>query len=230
MSQAQPFLEMRSGRVLLGKDRLAAFTDGVFAIAITLLALNVTVPRLNPSEGAREFVQALVGQWPEYAAYAVTFFLVGAYWMNHHRMFHLLAGVNHPFLLLNLFFLMAIAIIPFPNALLADHLLDPAFRSVAATVYGVAMMGLAITFNLVWWYAGWRNRLIKPSYDSRLVMKILKSYLVGPIAYGIAAALAPFFPMISIALFVLIPIGYFFEGPVKGLWFDTPSETASRNS
>jgi uncharacterized membrane protein len=198
----------------LAVDRLAALTDGVFAIAITLLALEVTVPIVEAGAGESDLGSALVEQWPSYAAYMVTFFLVGAYWFNHHRMFNLLRGVDHRFLVLNIFFLMAIAIMPFPNALLAEYLLEPEQQRVAIGVYGLAMMALAVMFNLVWWYAGWKHRLLRPDCDYRHVRKVLNSYLMGPVVYGIGVVISFFAPVVSLVIFLLIPMGYLFEGPI----------------
>ena len=194
-------------------DRLSALTDGVFAIAITLLSLEVAVPIISEAAGGPGLIDALVDQWPSYVAYTVTFFLIGAYWINHHRMFNLLRGVNHTFLVLNIFFLMSIAIIPFPNALLAEYARDPELRGVAAAVYGLAMMALAIMFNLVWWYASWNKRLVLAG-DSAKLRKVLRSYLAGPIVYGLAVALSPVAPLWSIGIYLVVPLGYLFEGPV----------------
>jgi uncharacterized membrane protein len=198
----------------LAVDRLAALTDGVFAIAITLLALEVTVPIVEAGVSGSDLGSALVAQWPSYAAYVVTFFLVGAYWFNHHRMFNLLRGVDHRFLVLNIFFLMAIAIIPFPNALLAEYLLEPEQRGVATGVYGLAMLTLAVMFNSVWWYAGWRHRLLRSDCDYRLVRQVLNSYLLGPAFYLIGLVVSFFAPVVSLIIFVFVPIAYMFEGPV----------------
>jgi uncharacterized membrane protein len=192
---------------------LAAFVDGVFAIAATLLALAVTVPVVQQTATGADLASALLKQWPSYVAYSVTFFLVGAYWINHHRMFTLLRGASHTFLVLNNLFLMAIAIIPFPNALVAAHLLQPKLRGVAGAVYGVASLALAVMFNAVWWYA-YRRGLFKPGCDPKALRKVLTSYLVGPVFYSVAIALSFVAPLISLAMYVLIPIGYWAEGPV----------------
>ena len=173
------------GERFLAVDRLAAFVDGVFAIAATLLALEVTVPVVHEAATGAELTSALIKQWPSYAAYSVTFFLVGAYWINHHRMFNLLRGANHTFLVLNNLFLMAIAIIPFPNALVAAYLLQPKLRGVASAVYGIASPALAVMFNVVWWYA-YRRGLFKPGCHPGALRKVLNSYLVGPVLYSVA--------------------------------------------
>jgi uncharacterized membrane protein len=209
-------LEASNGHVIRfpAVERLAGLTDGVFAIAITLLALEVTVPILGRGAGRSALVTALVEQWPSYASYMVTFFLVGAYWFNHHRMFNLLKGVDHRFLVLNIFFLMATAIIPFPNHLIAEYLLEPEQQGVAVSVYGMAMLALAVMFNLVWRYAGRRQRLIRSDCDPELVRKVLNSYLVGPAIYMIGLVLSFFAPIVSLVIFLLVPVGYLFEGPI----------------
>ena len=205
-----------TGERYLALDRLAAFVDGVFAIGATLLALNVAVPAVREAATGADLASALLRQWPSYAAYSVTFFLVGAYWINHHRMFNLLRGANHTFLVLNNLFLMAIAISPFPNALVAAYLLQPKLRGVASAVYGIASLALAVMFNVVWWYA-YRRGLFKPGCHSGALRKVLNSYLVGPVLYSVAIALSFVAPLISLAMYVLIAIGYWAEGPVAGV-------------
>ena len=198
----------------LGVGRLEALTDGVFAIAITLLAIEIAVPHIESASGG-DLRQAIVDEWPSYAAYAVTFFLIGAYWMNHHRMFRLLTGITHRFVIINIFFLMAIAIIPFPNAVLAEYLVEPELRGVAAGLYGVAMIALAVMFNLVWWYVARHPSLLRPDCDRAALRKVLRSYLMGPVAYGVALAISFVAPLVTVALYAAIPLGYLFEGPVK---------------
>lgn len=198
----------------LGVGRLEALTDGVFAIAITLLAIEIGVPHVESASGV-DLRQAIIDEWPSYAAYGVTFFLIGAYWINHHRMFRLLTGITHRFVILNIFFLMTIAIIPFPNAVLADYLVEPDLRGVAAGVYGLAMIGLAVMFNLVWWYVARHPSLLQPDCDRAALRKVLRSYLMGPVAYGVALAISFFAPLVTVVLYAVIPLGYLFEGPVK---------------
>lgn len=197
----------------LAVDRLAALTDGVFAIAITLLSLEVAVPLVEAAGHGEDLRSALADQWPSYAAYSVTFFLIGAYWINHHRMFNLLRGVNHRFMLLNVFFLMAIAIIPFPNALLAEYLLEPDLRGVAAGVYGFAMFALAVMFNLVWWYA-YRKGLFHHRVESHLTRQVLNGYVAGPVFYALGLGLSFVWPAVSLVIYLLVPFAYLFEGPV----------------
>jgi len=184
----------------------------VFAIAITLLAIEITVPIVDSTRGS-DLADALLHQWPSYVAYAVTFFIVGAYWINHHRMFFLLRGVDHTFLILNILCLMAIAIIPFPNAVVAEYLTDPALRGVAAALYGLAMLMLAIMFNVVWWYADLRG-LFRVDVDKAKVRKVLRTYLTGPVIYLIGLVISMWAPTVSLIIYFVVPFGYLFEGPV----------------
>ena len=192
--------------------RLEALVDGVFAIAITLLVLEIRVPIVDSARGG-DLAHALLDQWPSYVAYTITFFVVGAYWINHHRMFYLLRGVDHTFLILNIFCLMAIAIIPFPNAVVAEYLRDPAMRGVAAAVYGLAMFTLAVMFIVTFWYASLKG-LFREGVDTAKVRKVLRSYAVGPVIYLLGIVLSGWAPLAVLIVYFLMPLGYLFEGPV----------------
>ncbi len=199
----------------LSPRRLEALVDGVFAIAITLLVIEISVPIVESTRSA-DLVDALLHQWPSYLSYAVTFFVVGAYWVNHHRMFFLLRGVDHTFLMLNIICLMAIAIIPFPNAVVAEYLTDSHLRGVAAAVYGLAMFALAVAFNAVWWYAYWKG-LFRKEVDRAKIRKVLRAYLVGPVVFGAGTLLSGWAPVPVLMVFLLLPMGYLFEGPVADI-------------
>src|SRR5439155_8721212 len=162
------------------------FADGVMAIAITLLILDVRVPRLGSS-----LHSSLAAEWPSYVAFVVSFLTIGVIWVNHHRMFRLIERTTHAFLMLNVVFLMTIAFLPWPTALVAEYIRDPAGRHVAAAVYGLTMVAIAVMFNLVWWYASNRGRLLIPGVDAAAIAATNRSYLLGPIVYGVAALVAP---------------------------------------
>ena len=201
----------RRGRKL-PTHRIEALTDGVFAIAITLLAIEISVPIVDSARSV-DLVDALLKQWPSYVAYAVTFFLVGAYWINSHRMLFLIRGVDHTFLILTIFCLMAIAVIPFPNAVLAHYLTDPALRGVAIGVYGLAMLVLAVLFTVTAWYA-YLGGLFRLDVDRAKILAVLKSYAAGPVVYLIGTVLSLWVPIVSLIIFLLVPIGFLFEGPI----------------
>jgi uncharacterized membrane protein len=211
---SRPMAKSRSDRHIPVR-RLEALFDGVFAIAITLLALEVSVPIVDSVRSA-DLVDALVDEWPSYIAYAVTFFIIGAYWVNSHRIFTLLRGIDHTFQILTILFLMAIAIIPFPNAVLAEYLTDPALRGVATQVYGLGMLVLAVMFNVVSWYA-YRRGLFRPDVDQAKVRKVLMSYLAGPALFFAGLVLSFWTPELVLILFVLVPFAYLFEGPIRDI-------------
>jgi uncharacterized membrane protein len=114
-------------------------------------------------------------------------------------------------LILNILVLMAIAIIPFPNAVVAEYLTDPGMRSVAAFVYGLAMFVLAVMFNVVWWYA-YKRGLLRTDVDRAKVLKVLRSYGFGPVVFLLGMALSGWAPEAVLVVFVLLPLGYLFEG------------------
>src|SRR5918996_2734036 len=142
--------------------RLETFADGVMAIAITLLILEIDVPHVGED---RSLATALADQWPSYAAYTVSFIIIGIMWVNHHHMFNLIRVSNHTFLVLNVLFLMTVAALPWPTALLAEYIRDADERTVATLVYGGNMVAIAIMFNVVWRYAAQGHRLLVAEAD-----------------------------------------------------------------
>jgi uncharacterized membrane protein len=186
------------------KSRLEAFSDGVFAIAITLLVLEIVVPHL---EEPGELGQALLDLWPSYLAYATSFLTIGIMWINHHTVFRQLGEVDHRFLFINLGLLMCISFVPFPTTLLADYAWGGDGTS-AALAYGITLTITALFFNLLWRYAAWNNRLIRDDADPQEVDGISRAYLPGPFMYGLASVVALLSPEASAALFLAIAVFY----------------------
>ena len=189
-------------------SRLETFADGVIAIAITLLILEVKVPPV-PGAGLAE---ALVHQWPSYAGYVVSFLTIGVIWVNHHHMFKLIERTNHAFLMMNVVFLMTIAFLPWSTALAADYVRDPDGRTVATAVYGLTMVGIAIMFNVVWRYASGRGRLLYPTVDSAAIARSRRDYLMGPIVYSVATLLSLWTPFVSMAIFAGLAVYWLLPG------------------
>lgn len=177
--------------------RLEMFSDGVMAIAITLLILEVGVPHVE----GRSLANALARQWPSYVAFVVSFLTIGIIWVNHHHMFKLIARTTHTFLILNVLFLMMICILPWPTALLADFARQPEGRTAAAGIYGGVMTGLAIMFNVVWRYASKDQRLLVSGISHEAIVKSHRNYLAGPIVYGAATVIAFIEPYISLGIY-----------------------------
>lgn len=193
----------------MSTHRLEAFGDGVFAIAATLLILNVAVTGLKPL--GRE----LIDIWPSYAAYAVAFLTIGVIWANHHTVIDQCKQVNRLFLLLNAIFLMLVAFFPFPTRLLAENLTSEGARA-AAIAYGVTGTLTAVMFNVVWLYASAGGRLLRDDADRRVVEGITRSYLPGPLIYLAATLLALVNPLLSAAIFAFVPVFYVVESSFFG--------------
>jgi len=151
----------------MATSRLEAFSDGVFAIAATLLILNV-------QESGSPLGSALLRIWPSYAAYAVSFLTIGIIWINHHTVMAQIGKVDRLFLLLNIIFLMFIAFIPFPTRLLAMHI-NAEGAEAAAVSYGVVLTLTAIMFNAVWRYAATGRRLLREDADRRVVQVVRRN-------------------------------------------------------
>ncbi len=190
-------------------SRLEAFADGVFAIAATLLILNVSVTGspLGPE---------LLKIWPSYAAYAVSFVTIGIIWVNHHTVMDQIGRVNRPFLLLNVLFLMLIAFIPFPTRLLADYISKPDGVTAAAIAYGLTLTTTAVLFNALWRYAAGPGRLLRADANQRTVQGIGRSYLPGPFLFGFATVVALVNPYVSAALYAAIAVFYVVESSLFG--------------
>jgi len=192
--------------------RLETFADGVFAIAATLLILNVDVP--SPGDG--NLAHELATHWPSYVGYAVSFLTIGIMWVNHHFILTQIARADRAFLFLNIFLLMCIAFVPFPTRLLADSLRTPDARA-AAVAYGVTLTVTAIFFNATWLYAiSRRGHLLEERADPRVVASITRSFRPGVPSYAIATAFAVVSAWLSAALYAGIALFYVLTGAVSG--------------
>src|SRR6266850_3656217 len=145
--------------------RVEAFSDGIFAIAITLLVLNIRVPSPDLTGHGGTLLPALLRLWPAYLGYLISFFTIGIMWVNHHSMFVLIRRTDRYFLLLSVFFLMWIAFLPFPTAVLAEYLSEPKGRRVAVALYSATFVLIAVAYNALWWYAVRGGRLLDENAD-----------------------------------------------------------------
>jgi uncharacterized membrane protein len=188
--------------------RLETFADGVFAIAATLLILDVSVVAHGGQLGS-----ALAHSWPQYAAYAVSFVTIGVMWVNHHACMTLIDRCDRRFLFINVALLMCIAFVPFPTRLVAEHLRDDGLKDAALT-YGLTLTATAICFSAFWFYASIGRRLLAASADDRMVRGISRSYLPGAPIYFVSGLVALWSPIASVVLFALITVFYVIESSV----------------
>jgi uncharacterized membrane protein len=188
--------------------RVEAFSDGVFAIAITLLVLQVQVPHPDLTGHGDTLLEALLHLWPSYIGYVISFVTIGVMWVNHHSMFVLIQRTDRYFLLLSVLFLMFIAFLPFPTAVLAEYLSEPKGRQVAVAGYSASFVCIAMAYNAVWWYAAQNGRLLDSKADREAVRTISRRYLIGPLAYAISFLLAFINPWASLAMHGLLVAFY----------------------
>jgi uncharacterized membrane protein len=193
--------------------RLETFADGVFAIAATLLILNVDA---QVGEGTGAIGNRLLEIWPSYIAYAVSFVTIGIIWSNHHTVMAQLGRVDRTFLMLNVLLLLCVAFVPFPTRLIAEHLRDRHDLEAAALAYGATMTVMSITYLSLWIYATRGGRLLHSDADPRVVTGITRSYLPGTPVYLTATLLAFVSPLASVIMFAGIAVFYVIESSVFG--------------
>jgi uncharacterized membrane protein len=182
--------------------RVEAFSDGVFAIAITLLILVFGVEEVPHGDLGAE----LLDIWPSYIAYAASFLTIGVIWVNHHAMFRLFVRVDRLFLLLNVLFLMVVAFIPYPTRIVAAFAQSPEDRRDAALLYGITMIIMALLFLALWFYGS--GRLLRADADRREVTGITRSYLPGVPSYAVGTLLAFVSPIASLVIFGALAVFY----------------------
>lgn len=165
--------------------RLETFSDGVFAIAITLLILNVRVP------GGHGSLTHRLGQaWPTYIAYVISFLVIGIMWANHHTIFRLIRETSHGLIVANLLFLMCLAFIPFPTSVLADNLRHRSADQHAAVVfYNGVFTVTALFYNVLWQVASRRNRLIVAGAEGAAA-EVTRRFAYGVPSYLLATLVA----------------------------------------
>ena len=177
--------------------RIEAFSDGVFAIAITLLVLGIKVPAARDVGAAGSLGTALIKLWPHYLAFVTSFITIFAKWVNHHRIFSFIQRTDHPFLYWNGLLLLLITFMPFPTALLAEYLQHPEAKA-AGAVFAGTFAAIAFAFKGLWHHASKNGRLLAQNVDDREIRQITRQYRYGPLMYIAAFALS----LVSVGLSV----------------------------
>ncbi len=188
--------------------RLAAFSDGVLAIAATLLILDV---RATGSPLGKQLVHI----WPSYVAYATSFTTIGIIWVNHHTVIDQVAHVDRRLLLINLFFLMVVAFIPFPTQLVAEHIREGgADARDAALAYGFTCTFMAAAYGLLWAYVVRFGRLLRADANPRTVAGITRSFKPGVPLYLTGTLIAFASPTASVIIFAALAALYVLENSI----------------
>jgi uncharacterized membrane protein len=188
--------------------RLEAFSDGVFAITITLLILEIT-----PPTDYEHLLRGLAALWPSYLAYAVTFLFIGQVWANHHVMFDHIRKADRVVLLLNTILLMVVAFLPFATSVLAGALRDGHGQRTAVVFYGIAFDATALTFNAVWQYAR-RHRLLSEELEAAGATAISRRFQLALAWLAIGTLLGAVLPVLGVA--VIVAFNAFYWIPIRG--------------
>jgi len=193
--------------------RAESFSDGVFAVAITVLVFNLLPIADRTAAGLH--ARSLAHYWPAYVAYVVSFLTIGIMWLNHHLMLAQVTRVNRPMLVLNLLLLMGIVALPFPTALVADHLTGAGAShgqaTVAAVTYGLLMIEISVSFGLLWLYmAGHAGQLggRQPGGVPRIATI---RFTAGNAGYVAATLIALVSPLTALIIYGLLAVYYMFE-------------------
>lgn len=190
----------------LTKGRVETLTDSVFAIAMTLMVFNMKVPEIPAGSVGWELSRKLLGMWHEFMIYAISFLVLGIYWVGHHNHFHWIRKTDRKSLWINLAFLFTVTLIPFSTILVGRY---PEQRD-AIIFYGVnlALVGLLLYAHLS--YATGAGHLVDPAMHPGMIRLAKKLILTGPAACLVAIIVAFFHPGVATLLYLLVPIFYVF--------------------
>ena len=184
--------------------RLEAFSDGVFAVAVTLLVFTVTAPSVDLVK-QKGLGLALASQWPTYVAYAVSFFSVLLVWISHHHIFKYVQRANHIFILLNGLVLMEVSVLPFPTSLLAQYIQSNVDEQrIAVLVYSGLSLLLSSSITGLWWYASYNYRLLDKNTNLQMITATRHQLGTATLLYALSFGLAFINAYISIVIFLLL--------------------------
>jgi len=192
----------------MSTGRIEAFSDGVFAVAITLLALDL--PRPEPGHGS--LAHELVQGWPQYLAFVVSFFTVGIIWVNHHAQFAVIKHADRTLLFLNLTLLLFVTVLPVTTSVAASYLRDGGDEArLAVALYALSLEVMSLSFYCVWRHAG-RAGLIAASLSPQMLRRRTRRNMVGHVVYLAAAVLALLSPFAALALCGAVAVYYVHPG------------------
>lgn len=202
----------------ISKRRLETLTDGVFAIVMTLLVLEIAVPQLSHSDASTNLTRELIELSPVLLSYATSFIVLGFFWIGHDNQFHFIKRVNRTFLWMTILYLMFIAFVPFSTALLGEY----RDQQVSVVIYGINLFIAVCWVNVQWWYATRNRLLIDRDSDPSIIGAMSRRLLVAPVMYLIAIALSYSSLEVSIMLYIATPLYYLLPIHVDRYLFSLP--------
>jgi uncharacterized membrane protein len=186
------------------KARLERLTDGVFAIVMTILVLEITIPYISPADVSSELPKELINLLPVLLSYGISFIILGFFWISHDDQFHYIRRVNRPLLGISIFYLMFIALLPFSASLLGEF----GNQQVSILVYGINLVICSFWNYLHWWYVTRNHLLVDKDLDPTFIRRELRRYSISILIYIVAIILAFVNINLSIFLFVATPLYY----------------------
>lgn len=185
-----------------GTGRIEAFSDGVFAIAITLLVLEIGVPETDLDD----LWAGIADQWPSYLAYVTSFLTIGGIWMSHHAIFRRLKSADATVMKVNLLLLMLVSFLPFPTKLLAETINAPSEETAAVIFYGFVLLAISITSSLLWRHIAANRDLLEPDVSDEDIKSI--GNVISPSIgfYAAIIVLAIFEPQVAAVGFLVIAV------------------------
>ncbi|MEO3922377.1 TMEM175 family protein [Micromonosporaceae bacterium B7E4] len=190
-------------------DRVVTFSDAVFAIAVTLLVLEIHAPA-----DFRRLPHALTALWPSFLAYVITFLLIGQVWVNHHVLFDHIRAVDRLVLFVNTLLLMDIAFLPFAASVLSDAFHHGEGQRAAVVFYGLTLEAAPILFNVIWEYVRRRPGLLDPGIDEMVAASIARRFRLALFWIAAGTALGGFFPLLGVAVIAAFIPAYWL--PIRG--------------
>lgn len=191
--------EQQAGAIVKETGRLESFSDGVFAVAITLLVVTLQVPHLPGAISVSTLERALFAQWPSYLTFMTSFATILIMWASHHSIFKLVYRADTPFLFANGLLLLLVTLVPFPTSLVAQYLITPA-AALACAIYAGVFVVINVAYNVLWWVAVRQRRLLHPTVTSRQIKRVTRNQLLGLPLYLLATLLAFWNPYVSVGL------------------------------
>jgi TMEM175 potassium channel family protein len=195
---------------LTSSGRLVAFSDGVFAIAITLLVLDLAVPARDDVRPGG-LASALAHEWPSYFAYLVSFLVVGIIWVNHHTMFSKVVLVDRAVLFANLALLLFVSVLPFPTRLLAEYLTAGSDAHTAAAIYSATMLAMGLAFSVLWIAVTRDVGLLHEDVDAAASRAALRRFGLGNLAYLATIGLSFVDAVATLSLHAALALYYCFD-------------------
>ena len=186
----------------ISKSRIETLTDGVFAIVMTILVLEITVPQIPHSEAAIELPKQLFELWPVIQSYGTSFIILGFFWIAHDYQFHYVKRANRTFLWITIFYLMFIAFVPFSTSLIGEY----GDQQISVIIYAVNISIIGFWEYIRWKYATKDHQLVDSDLNRTFITKMSRRFLLGPTIYLIAVAISFVSTQLSLVIFIATPL------------------------